>query len=517
MIIPVSQDPITPNHLIQSVGEISSGTSVLFLFSPRTIVDHHKRSLQYNFNNEMTNAITEHIVNQPSASNSIRKVMNTLPSINTAIIPSARDGIDIRTSAYSDNWMFVLIFDDDTNQSPILSNKILTRTILIGICANEPLSHSGFSSMTPEQFLDQSCRLIVTKRLKMSKFGTLGANGYSNRISTIADDNIVQFNEGLWGGRNLLPQTDESSYFTIMPGDINKQVNVDSDCSITHVIDYSDTINVRGSARITAPLESPRQHMKELLTAFETGVANVNYSDKIGTFSDSEPMFDEPSENFTSYVKSALDENQRLCAGNGMSTIGDITTMPLSIGMIQQAYHPKLFVINTPTHTNAEIIPQHYSSINNIFSSLVCAVLPTFLNQIGLSAIAFMYNSANDAFKVLHIESVVNVSQVELQYKWRAFEFLIKTELFPVLSANGGEFDLQVMSSVNSTTDVVLNFMDWSPLPNGAIYQENSILGGIVSPLVGTANTVKSNSLQLNNLISNVSAYVGDNVRSSNY
>ena len=170
---------IIPTSGNSMAGNINAGNATLFLFSPRNIINHFKRPLVYNFNNELVESITQNIIERPNYASSISNVLNGTPSASQSIIPSA-DGTQLNTAMYSDHWMFVFIFDEDPRKNMIItamSNKLTTRTILIGICAHEPMSHSALSSMTPEQFLNPNCQLIVTKRLQMSKYQTAGVNG----------------------------------------------------------------------------------------------------------------------------------------------------------------------------------------------------------------------------------------------------------------------------------------------------------------------------------------------------
>lgn len=494
---------------INTIGEIKSGNSALFLFSPRDIVDHYKRPLVYNFNNQITESIVEHIIEHPTHSNTVQTVLNATPHISEAIVPTSQGGIPIATSAYSGSWMFVLIFDEPTDRQLIMSNKLTVRTILIGICGQEPISHNGMMSATPEQFLNPECQLIITKRLQMTKFMTAGVSGMMPSVKPTIDDNIVQYDRTLWGSGpdRYNPAAPTDQYFTLMPFDVHHNVHINPD-EVTSVVDSGEAINFKGPSKITAQYESPKQHMKQILTAFATGSANLSYDDATGPFGNGVGMYDKPDANFCGNVKSVLDETRLMSHGNPGDTINDIIYTPMTLNSVMQMYHPKVFPIVTPKHANAEIIPQNYVSISNVFSSLVCAVLPSYLNATGLSSVSFMYNSTQEAFKVMHVDSMLNCTQQELQFKWRAFAHLITNELFPVLFGNGGHFDLQVMSSLNSTSDVILNFYDFEPLPVGVIYQENSVLGGIVSPLVGNDEHLKYNSHQFNNLMMNVSSRV---------
>jgi len=495
---------IIPTNVVGSAGNIVSGNSSLFLFMPRDIIDHVKRPLTYNFNEATTAAITEHIVNHPSGHHTVNKVLNTTPDISQAIIPSTM-GIPLATSAYSGNWMFVLIVDEPTKRSMFSNNRLETRTILIGMCSQEPIGNRGIASATPESFLNPNCQLIVTRQLQLAKYPSSNGYGSKQRVETMADNNIVQYDHTVWGGATVGNRSieDDQTFFTMLPGEVQHVTSIE-DGAINSMLQHDEAINYKGPSIIRTDIESPRKHMKDILTAFESGVGNVAFSSAVGMFDTGINQISDTDDNLASFVHSALDEHSMLNNTCSNLTIPNVTTMHLTLGIVMQTYSPRVNIIATPKHSNAEIIPQGYLSINTVFSSLVCAVLPTYLNNVGLSAVSFMYNSYHDAYQVLHIESAVQSTDVELQFKWRAFVQLIKFELFPVLLGAGGQFDLQAMASINSTTDVILNFNDFEPLPNGTIFQENTVLGGIVSPLIGTGEHLKQNSVQLNSLIDNV-------------
>jgi hypothetical protein len=500
MIIPLNNLP-APSQ-VPTLGDIRSGNSMLFLFSPRQIIDHYKRPITYNFTNAIIESIAENIIEQPSL-NSVNKVLNMSRDMSQAIVPLSIGGINISTSTYSNNWMFVLIIDGDTKRNLMLSNKLANRSIFMGVCNGDPMSRSGLSSATPEQFLNPNCQLIITRSLELSKYTTQGANGVIPKIKTINDINIAQFDDRVWKDPNS-PIVGES-YYALTPADINASTTNSSDGSLFSIVDSGDSLNNKGKISIESSAESPRRHMKDILTIFETGAAKNMHNNLVSEFGDDIGALGANSENLQLYINSAFEEKSY----NNKTPYHDETNVILgasylTIGMVMTTYSPKVNIINTPASTPADIIPQNATSINTVFSSLVCAVIPSYLNAVGLSAISFMYNSAAEASKLFHIESTLNLTNAELQQRYLSFEYLIKTDLYPILYGNGGHFDLQVMSSINSTTDVVLNFLDFTLLPMGAIYQENTVLGGIVSPLIGTKDHLVQNSIQLSNLVSNV-------------
>jgi hypothetical protein len=86
------------------------------------------------------------------------------------------------------------------------------------------------------------------------------------------------------------------------------------------------------------------------------------------------------------------------------------------------------------------------------------------------------------------------------------FEQQIRDCLFPTLKLMGGEFDL--MAYVNTTGEILvdLHFRD-SPRDiaiGDGFYETNARLGGIINPLIGTANHINTNALQLQGLLDNL-------------
>jgi hypothetical protein len=182
------------------------------------------------------------------------------------------------------------------------------------------------------------------------------------------------------------------------------------------------------------------------------------------------------------------------------------------LGILMTKFAPKVVPIQIQPEVNYDIIPQNVTSPSTIYSSMVCAVIPAHMNAVNLSEVSFMYNSFHDAISVQHIGSALSCDHAQLASMWKRFELLVRNELFPVLMANCGEFDLQVMSNLNSTTNCILNFLDFTPLPVNTLYQENTILGGMISPLIGTNDSLVNNGLNLSILMRGVS----DNININN-
>lgn len=490
---------------IRSAGMIHAGNAVLYLFTPRKIIDHYKRPMSYNFSNQLVDSIIRNVVERPAVTSSCPSILNSTPNIHESIIPSGSNGIHVGTSKYSDFWTFILIYDEDPRASSGISsdNRIVNRNIMIGICMDEPVAQSGFMSATPEKFLNPNCQLVVTKKLQFTRYLTVGHAGPVPKIKTAIDQGITHIDPSIW--QHNPGDTDSSYFFSLSPADILESRQI-SDDTLTNVTDYNTSIN-RGKHVIVSEYESPRRHMAEIIKSMETAHQHINCSDSMGYFGDGLNVFNNAQSNFIHGTISNINDNQRIKKGIA-SSISDPALSFMNIQMIMSQYFPKLYIIRTPSHAQADIMNQAEHSPHTIFSSLVSAVIPTYMNQVGLASIGFRYNSANEATQILHVEPNYDQTESELQHKIKSFFVIMQSDLFPVLLGNVGHFDLQVMSCVNSTTNVVLNLLDFTMLPIGSVYQENSFLGGIVSPLVGNGINLYHNNNQLHNLITAVGDYV---------
>lgn len=465
--------------------------AILYLFSPREFVQHHHRPLEYNFRQSVVESILENIVQRPTMSSNVNLAMSGTPEINQAVVPSA-NGFDMNTQVFSNNWTFCLL----TDVSDDMTSNLTTRYVTMGICLQEPIGNHGLASATPESFLNPNCTLMVTKQIAVNQHQTLGPAGATKRAKTLSDMNLISYDQEVFQD----PMITGQDYFVMSPSAASRSVAIDEYDNVTAVTNMAEALNIKRFDKVSAPIESPRRHMREIINGIDTGMQHVLMNNAIGDFGDGIPdRLEDSAMSFVGNMPHIFDDlsNTNQIYHNRSGIITDGYSL---LGGIMTKFMPKVQLVTIPRHSNADVLPQSVRSPSTVWSSLVCSVIPTHMNATNLSAVSFMYNSFHDAINVMHLESALSCDQEQLQFMWKRFEYLIRTEMFPVLMANCGEFDLQVMSMINSTTDCVLNFLDFSPLPVNTIYQENTILGGMISPLIGTGDVLTRNGYQLNKL-----------------
>jgi hypothetical protein len=254
---------------------------------------------------------------------------------------------------------------------------------------------------------------------------------------------------------------------------------------------------------MSSSLETPKFHIKSILEDVSLSIDNHLTDNMTGDFSDiySTPFHD------TNFVTDAVDtivgHDQVSSVVTSKQDFLPIENSMIVLGDIMRMFCPQVLPIETGI-ASGDIIPQNISSINNVFSSLVCSCLPSYMNNIGLSSVSFAHNSHSNATQVLHIDSMFDDTQEILKVKWQALFTKMRSDLFPILLSNGGHFDITVFANVSDTVDVILNFLDYQLLPEGAMFQENCSLGGITSPLVGTHDYILRNANEVNTLLNNM-------------
>lgn len=479
--------------------------SILFLFSPRPIQPHFHRSYEYNFRPAVMDTIIENIVRRPTLADNVDRTMRQCSEINQAIVPSA-NGFNMNTQIYSNNWTFCLLADIAES----VASSLVTRYITTGICLQEPIGNHGLASATPESFLNPNCTMMITRQVVLNQHQTLGSGGPISRTKTLSDLNIVTYDDNVF----MDPATLGKNYFVMTPHVANRSVAVDEFNDVSTVIDLSDALNVKRCDKISGPIESPGRHMREIIKGVDTNMTKLMYSNQFGDFEvggDQHHHLDDTAATFMSNMNMTFNEMET-SAQVYQNRSGILTDEFTLLGVLMTKFAPKVVPIQIQPEVNYDIIPQNVTSPSTIYSSMVCAVIPAHMNAVNLSEVSFMYNSFHDAISVQHIGSALSCDHAQLASMWKRFELLVRNELFPVLMANCGEFDLQVMSNLNSTTNCILNFLDFTPLPVNTLYQENTILGGMISPLIGTNDSLVNNGLNLSILMRGVS----DNININN-
>lgn len=180
---------------------------------------------------------------------------------------------------------------------------------------------------------------------------------------------------------------------------------------------------------------------------------------------------------------------------------------------------------------DVDIMPQNYTSKTTMYSSIIAAIVPTMMSSLGIASIGFRYDTENDVNLVdagfssgdsYYREAGKRGTRAHDMYApvgpwsliypandgekiqtFRRFIDLFRMELVPILreaARSGvhtpGEFSVYVQASINGDTHVKLTFKDGDGYykdGENVIYKDHTVLGGIVSPLLGRRNDLHHN------------------------
>ena len=435
-----------------------------------------------------------HDTNVKSNDQTISGVFKSVKDIYTSISPASDAAILAKTSVYSKNWTFILTIDQPHNVSDgpkFISTGVVYRTILIGICIQNPLRKSDRICSTNfcEEDLNPDCKLLVTRKVKIARLINLNGVKVDRTISSV---NYHHHDQQVWD--EILYPTDVTSIY-------NKHLEIDNSQVETMIESTRDTVVVTYDASF-----SPRYHLRELLISLESAIANVIYDETLGSFGDGANLYKVTEEVYSEMIHDVFEEYSIIRMDDSyvynkiLAEMLDIKTLLLTTNVdisVKSSQVSNVTVVNTPC-------------INSVFSSVVCKAVPAYLTNTRLSAISFTYDSKTQKFNPLSCVGLIKDTPIDTLTEYvKAFSIVFKRELVPIIFTHMNHFTLHVVSDIFGDTDVVLDFIGDKHLPDNTCYRENTILGGIISSFIGRKSHVINNAIQLQLLVDRVSRGFG--------
>lgn len=521
-----------PNMFNQALSKGAKAT--MWLFSPRQLQNHYIRPIVYNFTPTFNQYLHDTIaqngrkgkISVGSHFSSYGGIANS-PNAKTLITPATNCGFDVMTGRFSENWTFVLVVDNDVNPAVLgaSENRPLTlssiqsaiqknRTLYYGICLNEPVIRSSVHNTTPTTNPD--CGLVVTHKTTIGENPVYRSNGTKmSRMDNITDVDVIpssiysmlSTNQENYLMRpqdviNTTYEEDEGNsredYIqnTNYLSDIDDQVQ-----NIATLITPNDSINrTQNNTPYTASLNSPVAHSNMVL---------FNVIDSVERqMLDTSPAGN--SNPFTSFdVAPRVNEqiSNSLYDTPMENSIGLRVNEVILLSEIENRYNPNIQPIITKNVTQMDITPQGYTSANNVMSSMITSTLPSIMSRHGVASFSFMYNSPKGAYKTEEISLLAGTTnQAILNAKASIMYKNLITELFEPIKATVGHFDVSVFCSCGGDCNVNFNALDYSDRYNTGIYQNNGILGGITSQLIGNSDVLKSNGINLRQMTNSLAS-----------
>lgn len=497
------------NGFAGSVGDafnIDRG-AILWLYSPRIFGTQVLRPYLYNFGGNMIDRL---MGSAPTMRESImKKDVVCSPEVAGAIRPEA-NGIPLNSNIIDTHWTFLLSIDlAPKYMSGDLSGVgSPSRLLCSGWCADIPVT-AGFGGMD-NPLINENCILNVTHHTYMNSLCA------ASNLGTIPITRIP--NDGDLIDASLDQMAETADTYVMAPGDVLQNVameQIGGDRITTEGTNAVCNIKLQ-AAEIPSHLKSPIHHLKDIVYGVSSAIDTVN----------SEAF---AARSFISGCETGasddLDKIKCNASSNITKTVGQPNLCnafdvfkPFSIGELSRQY-PSLTVAPQRIAGTAQcdIIPQTEVSLKVAYSSMVSQAISAIAACSGLSNVIFAYKSFKSAMDLTGgSEGAFRVDQAyllmpssnqalverQLQACLLQFKSSLETDLFPVLKAAQGDFELSAKYDVSSETIVDLHFSDYTYSTEGrGFYESSNRLPIYNNPMIGTSEQFISNGAELNKFI----------------
>jgi len=503
----------------QTWGQSSNSEGYLFIFSPRILSPQYVRPYVLNFNDSLIGELVGRQYDASIFSPSAKKS----DAILNAILPTAYDGIyQVRTNELSCYYTFMLIKQSTRNvpsMDPYLrAPSPIKRQILSGYFLEEPFNARTIWSGRPTMnlnavmvFTHNSTFHITPAEMNRADLSIVNMNHNADNVNRTSQQMIAP---GF--GNN-----DGNSLYMMRPMDLNNAAELTKDFGSSSVDGMENAsldaiAGIRGgdaSVPLACALKAPMTQLNHICgAARDCSFANLyettNTNSLMNPFL---PSQDDP-DGYSKHLSDMFRENLQVVDLGPMVQEGrdiDSTTV-IPLGQLDQMMHLKVMPFITETQASCELTGQdevssHKSVMSSMLSSTISSMLPGF-NLGGLSFSYYSYRkndfalSQNGTWIIHNADALLpNVGMDGIDHGLQAcvtmFEKDLENNLFPIIKASGGEFELHVQINSFSVSLINLVFMDergMSANPTG-YWETNNCFNNFTNPLLAGRSITKSN------------------------
>ena len=482
--------------------------AVLYLFSKRYLPDQYRRSFAYNFNQRVTDAISERVerVSTVGGISPGACFLRDTADAAAAILPEA-SGQLLNTNMFKEAWTFLLIVDHTTanSGSPFMQTasampNVTFREIYSGWVMDEPVS-TDITNFAMGYRHNPGAVFSITHHTKLSSTGVMMASGMCNTTSVVVNNDFVN------GQTAEAIQINPGNAYDLRPEKVASGISCDTGFDGSRQFVGSVISNNRQSVAVNGALNNPAQHMKHIVAGLcDTSRLYRTPSEDIGFVPD------------TGSIASTL--SGQLAMGDGRFGIlnGDLDpSVPFNFDSLDKRYPGlQVQVIRQQSGPTVDYLNSGVATQQNVMNSLISAALPDIMVNAGLGDVAFTYCSwmnppmgtnlpgEDGTFEFQDVGPLYQTDPNVLMQHCDEFRRSLFLDLFPIIRSTCGEFYLMVRSSISGETLIKLNLMDWGTMNQNGYYEQSNRFGGLNTGLVGAGTTFENNANQLTNVIQTV-------------
>lgn len=472
--------------------------SVLYVFSPKHIPNQVIRPYTYNFNN----ALIEELTRDGNMREACGPRGTNRSNIQLAIMPES-NGIPLNTRTFNEYWSFVMIIDKapstsyTTGSVPGPGQRFIATGYFIG---EGPISNLSMYDTSPALNPNAIMAFTHTSLIYNNPRVINPMYGSQSPVSVNTDmDNVSQLS-GMMSNQDL---------YLLDPGNVRTYTQQMSPTERVQITPGQGAVSGLGNASTPIPsrLKSPKHHLKEIVDTIDSALAAEAKATVSSTISDTGSYYSDPHTTFLNNF------DQKIQSTRKFNPMGIQTEKPLSLGELDLMYPEMRFIPRiTPNISQWEVRPQDIMSQSVTFSSMVASTINTLAMNSNLAEISFQYNSwesggalscSEGTWRVLRAGVLVGDDNAVV-HAFETFKGFMTTDLFPILRAVGGEFEMQIQYDTASETLVDLHFLDDFRQETGFVEIPNR-LAGLMTPIIGAINNAEHNAKELQCLLDNCS------------
>lgn len=476
----------------------------MYLFSPQQMPDVSIRPHKFHFDQEFVEDV-EKIIDKSAyeyessyGGNYIDHSLVTSNAINRSVKPTNK-GIDFYGKNFEGLWSFLLLIDNAPFVGRSVKRNINNRIMYVGfVMDGEP-----FSNLTGRVYLNPDAYLVVTHKTYLNVKETSNAAGMERIVVPHLDEDIIS--------TNILQMTTPERGYMLDPKSLVSSHGMDGDGIEVDSPGMAFIGNSTSNLRFDTDLKNPKKQIRSILN----GLTKMKLFDKGAD--EFRPDFTKNATGLRDYSSKREIFAQTLTNRVADVMVGIPVNEPVKLGQIMSEYpslEHNVEIINLPFDMPIDATDPFSMSPTNIWSSMLQSSLPSLFSYYGISDISFRYCSCNPGsitrldnnpiWEVQDIGAFIPTSQEDLKVRWEHILDAMEKQVFTILHANCGEFDVIVNYNGNNYCAIQLQLMDIEEYANNGFIVSHGVTNPFTTPIIGREEDRHHNASALDDLIAYV-------------
>ena len=469
--------------------------AVLMLFSRIYTPDFARRPMVYAFGGEFRRELSDRLANVGTLGGwQVSKGYFGKDACATSIVLPSPHADKVQMSVFSELWSFILIINT-IKPSPSFTGmpSMVSREIFSGFVCDDPVSTSLIMGQNSD-IVNYNALLVTTHHTCFNL-----SDNIISPMSIESDTDIIPQQQAA----NI--QMDGTALTSLRPDKL-----VQGMVPVDNVFDagmmYSPVPlnqNTDIAEEVDASYNIPTTHVTKMVDGLAKSIANTPFNNCLGVGD----AMDKLTENLSAQLQPGyscrlvFNQNRQMIRPDKPFTMGD-----LDLAFPGNSLHVQ--VCRQPAGQNVNLVDPMAPTIENQMTSLISSCLPVLLMEHGFTDIRLRYTTCDpnghQAYKIEEDPppgTLVQLTQAYYSQKIQNLMDDIINDIFAIIRANAGEFDVMIECSVGGVTLVDLNLLDWHSQHQNGFMLTNNRLGGLNSSLIGSSSVSEGNQKQLSNVL----------------